>query len=106
MKRGDRELLAREAAKVLVAAACAGMREFWDRYEQLHDRASTQDGARRAAEPLLSVCAACPIITACRTWARLDRYTGIAGGGAWIKGKPRPAHFIRPKGSFRRRLAS
>ena len=36
--------------------------------------------------------------TACRTWARLDRYTGIAGGGAWIKGKPRPAHFIRPKG--------
>ena len=48
-------------------------------------------GVRAAAEPLVKICAGCPIVAECRTWAEADEYTGIAAGAAWVSMPPVPA---------------
>ena len=58
--------------------------------EQAHAAAATHDEARRAAAPLLEVCATCPITVSCREWARIDGYAGIATGPAWRDGEQPP----------------
>lgn len=95
MKGIDRQVLAQDASAALVAAACKDRRDLWNLHEDEHAVATTKDQARRAAEPLLEVCATCPIIQACRRWAEVDQYTGIAAGTAWLNGKPRPVHWVR-----------
>ncbi len=105
MRSSMEKTLAQEAAYRLVAAACGERSSTWNRQEQLHEAATTQPSARAAATPLLEICATCPIISECATWARLDEYTGIAAGTAWVDGKPRPVHWVR-RHRPRRRLAS
>lgn len=91
----SREVLARAAAARLYAAACREDRDLWNAQEQLHDQATTQGMARAAAAPLLQICADCPVVAECRTWAVVDDYTGIAAGTAWVNGMEQPAHWVR-----------
>lgn len=95
MRGIDRQVLARDAAATLVAAACKEQLDLWNRHEDEHAAASTKEQARKAAKPLLEVCSTCPIIQACRRWAEVDQYTGIAASTAWLNGKERPAHWVR-----------
>jgi hypothetical protein len=95
MRGIDRQVLARDASAALVAAACKGHQELWDRCEDEHAAATTKEQARRAAEPLVELCTSCPITQACRGWAEVDQYTGVAAGTAWLNGKPRPVHWVR-----------
>ena len=82
MRGIDRQVLARDASAALVAAACKEQRDLWNRYEDEHAAAVTKEQARKVAGPLLEVCAPCPIIQACRRWAEVDQYPGIAAGAA------------------------
>lgn len=94
MSSRHKEALAQAASMRLVAAACAGQGQKWNRQEQLHSAASSQAMARAAAEPLVKICAGCPIVAECRAWAEADEYTGIAARTAWVKGTEKPAHWI------------
>ena len=55
--------------------------------------------ARAAAAPLLAICGTCPVLEACRDWASIDQYTGIAGGAAWVEGREKPAYWVRRQGA-------
>lgn len=89
-----KEVLAQAASVRLVAAACAGQGKKWNQHEQLHKDATTHEQALTSAGPLVAVCATCPIVVECRTWAEADEYTGIAAGSAWVKGVEKPTHWI------------
>lgn len=95
MRGVDRQALAQNASAVLVAAACKAHSDLWNRYEDQHAAATTKEQARQAAEPLLEVCSGCPVAQACRRWAEVDEYTGIAAGTAWLNGTERPVHWVR-----------
>ena len=99
MRGVDQRVLAQGKSFALVAAACKELRALWDQHEQAHATAATHEEARRSAAPLLKVCAACPVTVACREWARIDGYTGIAAGQAWRNGEPRPTHWLRRRQS-------
>lgn len=89
------EVLARQAANRLVAAACVSMGPEWSRREQAHEKAATPTDAITAAAPLVLVCRRCPIVDECATWAVLDSYTGIAAGTLWVKGVQRDIEMVR-----------
>lgn len=95
MRGMDREVVARDAAARLYAAACKESRAVWDKQERLHADARSQAVAAKAARPLLRICASCPIVAECRAWAEADRYTGIAAGSAWVNGAEKPTHWVR-----------
>lgn len=80
------QVRARAAAAALYAAACKEERVLWDTQERLHSEALTSTLAMQAAEPLLAVCSSCPVRPACRTWAEVDGYTGIAAGASYVNG--------------------
>jgi len=89
------EVLARQAANQLVAAACVSKGVFWSRHEQAHKEATTREEAVAAAAPLVKICRSCPIVSECANWAALDSYTGIAAGTFWSKGKRRDVELVR-----------
>ena len=91
----NRAVLARHAAARLIAAACRDKRDLWNLQEHLHEQATTEDEAHAAADPLLRICANCRIVAACRDWASVDDYTGIAAGAAWVNGKQKPVEWVR-----------
>lgn len=95
MRGMDREVVARDEAARLYAAACKESRAVWDRQERLHAAARSQVVAAKAARPLLRICGGCPIVAECRSWAEVDRYTGIAAGAAWVNGVEKPTHWVR-----------
>ncbi len=90
-----REVLARQAAARLYAAACREEGELWNTQEQLHEQATTADAAQAAAAPLVQLCGGCPIVAECQAWAVIDEYTGIAAGSAWVNGKEKPTCAVR-----------
>lgn len=94
------EVLARQAANRLFAAACVGMGRTWSEHEAKHEQATTPAEAARAAAPLVRVCRECPIMAECRTWATLDSYTGIAAGSLWVKGVERDINMVRHRGQL------
>jgi len=100
----SREVLARDAAARLDLAACKHHQDLWNEQERDHANAGTQAVARRAALPLLAVCTGCRAITECRAWAKIDDYTGIAAGTAWVNGLEKPTHWVRRQAP--RRIAS
>jgi len=100
----SREVLARDAAARLDLAACKHHQDLWNERERDHANAGTQAVARQAALPLLAVCTGCPVITECRAWAKIDDYTGIAAGTAWVNGLEKPTHWVRRQAP--RRIAS
>ena len=92
------------AARLSRDGACVERTRLWLQKESEHASATTSAEARLAAEPLLAVCAQCPVLQACGTWAGLDQYTGIAAGTAWYHGRIRAGEFVpyrqrRGKGS-------
>lgn len=103
--RINRDVLARDAAARLQQAACREQQALWDAQEHAHEAAATPVEAVSAAAPALAVCAGCPVRQLCTAWAEVDEYTGLAAGGAWVNGKPRPVHQVRGNRSARR-LAS
>lgn len=94
----SQEVLARQAANRLFAAACVGMGPLWSQREAMHEQATTPEEAVQAAAPLVRVCRQCPIMAECRTWAVLDSYTGIAAGSLWVKGIERDIDMVRRPG--------
>lgn len=84
----SRRTLARDAAARLVAAACREQGRLWDKGETEYETATTDREARDAVEPLVAVCASCPVPAECQRWASIDRYTGVAGGLVWHNGTP------------------
>lgn len=90
-----KEVLARAAAFELMSSACGGHGSMWTEQEKMHDGATTRAASKAAAEPLLRICATCPIQAKCRSWAIVDEYTGIAAGTAWSNGHPRPVDWVR-----------
>lgn len=101
MRGISRVVLARDAAARLSAAACKELYELWDRQEKLHGDAATQEVAHESAQPLLAICAGCPAVIECRSWAEVDEYTGIAGGAAWVNGVEKPVHWRQASGRSR-----
>lgn len=74
-------------------AHCAGRGEWWSQQEAAHERAATAKEAMAAAAPAIRLCAGCPETGdegRCALRAELDAYTGLAGGQAWVSGRPRP----------------
>ena len=102
----SRAVLAQAASAHIRETPCKEQQHLWNVQETAHAQAATSDQARDAAQPLLDLCAACPLIEACREWAALDRYTGIAAGQAWVDGSPRPLHWLRNQRIERARSAA
>ena len=98
------ELLARNTARRLIAAACRGRRDLWNAQESAHRQATSQAAAATAAQPMVTICDTCPITGECHLWAEADQYDGIAAGRAWAGGIERPVHWV--PGHPPRKLAS
>lgn len=75
--------------------ACKGQSVLWSDCETKHLQAATKAEAAAAAEPVMEMCAECPVVGLCRQWAEVDRYTGLAAGQAWTAGKPRSPRVTR-----------
>lgn len=87
---------ARDAAARLWAARCKDHGADWDAGESVLQAAGDAPGdADWAVDPLLDICASCPIATECRTWAHLDRYTGVAAGAVMVNGRTQPNWRLR-----------
>lgn len=104
--RMNRDVLARDAAAQLDQAACRDQHALWDAQERAHEAAATPVDAVNAAGPALAVCAGCPVSPLCAVWAEIDEYTGLAAGGVWVNGEPRPVYWVRGRTGSTRRLAS
>lgn len=104
--RMNRDVLARDAAARLDPAACREQQGLWDAQERAHETAATAAEAAHAATLALALCDGCPVSGWCAQWAEIDEYTGLAAGGAWVNGKPRPVHWVRGRSGSARRLAS
>ncbi|ACZ32448.1 hypothetical protein Xcel_3449 (plasmid) [Xylanimonas cellulosilytica DSM 15894] len=90
MTSRDVVVLARTASARLRDAACKEKGTVWNAAEAEMEAATTNTELLTAAEPLLEVCwSECPVRNACLEWARIDQYTGVAGGHVLNKGKPR-----------------
>jgi hypothetical protein len=99
----SRQVLASEAAYAVPSGACKDELRLWNRQEALHEGAANQAGAAIAAAPLLDLCSTCGSRGACYRWAEAEKYTGIAGGAAWVNGVTKPVHWVRRQAD--RRLA-
>lgn len=86
----DVVVLARDAAARLRGAACKEEGALWNTAETAMEAASDDGELLAAAEPLLEMCwSRCPVRDACLEWARVDQYTGVAGGHVLRAGQPR-----------------
>lgn len=96
--------LARQLAAAIQDAQCKGMSRQWTDWELAHADATTSAQAQRAAAPAVAVCAGCPEAQRCAERAELDRYSGLAAGGAWVNGVPKPTTtlVLRPEPPQRR----
>lgn len=99
MRGLDRAVLARAALWAVDRPECEHRGELWNTREALHAEAPNQQAAFDAATPLLAICGTCPVVDACRQWAEIDEYTGIAGAGAWVNGIEKPPHWVRDQGA-------
>lgn len=96
-RRGiSRRVLARHyAAERRIGARCKTEPRLWNSAEAGWAAAASNAEAALAAAPAFALCAECPRISACKEWAETDRYTGLAAGLAWIRGKSHPKKFDR-----------
>lgn len=87
MSDRSREVLARDAAARLGSASCRGKRDLWNNHERAYLEAASRCAAADAAEAALLLCDECPVADLCSAWAAVDKYTGLAGGAAWVNGR-------------------
>ena len=99
----DRDVLARAALENVRAPACDGAGALWNTCEAAHAaRRLDYRLPQAAAAALVELCAICPTVEACRTWAATEAYTGIAAASAWVDGRPRPVDLVHRQGDARR----
>lgn len=70
-------------------AACKAQSAWWVSCERDLEWAETVVEARAAAAPVVEMCRSCPVLDLCELWAVLERYSGLAAGHAWEKGRKR-----------------
>ena len=75
------------AAVLAIEGDCAVPGSGWNAAEQRHAGARSDAEAADAAAPAMALCAECPVAGECRLWAGLDRYTGLAAGRSWVRGR-------------------
>lgn len=72
----------------MATANCRNLGWLWNAAED-HDAWNGGDvNAQHAAHAALELCTDCPALAQCRTWATYDRYSGLAGGLHWARGRP------------------
>lgn len=99
--RRERDVAA--LAFVLVSNGnCATSGTGWNQAEQQYLVAKNAEEAAQASGMVLGMCAGCPVIDECAQWARTDRYTGLAAGQSWIRGKPKDPNYTINQGNGRR----
>jgi len=99
LRPSGRDVAAASASARLDGAHCAGRQGEWNEGENSWTSARSAGAAVAAAAPLVDICAGCPVIAACASWAELDHYTGIAGGRPYVRGVPRPYAWIHRRES-------
>lgn len=80
---------ARRIAAAITDTACGGLGEWWSSREGLLRRANTATEIADAIRPALDLCHHCPAWEACADLAEADRYSGIAAGGVFTRGRRR-----------------
>lgn len=96
-------MLARHyAAERQVGARCKTESRLWEAAEASWLDARSSAEATLAAAPAMALCAVCPMVAACHEWAQTDRYTGLAAGTGWIRGKARLVKFGRTPAPIQR----
>jgi adenine-specific DNA glycosylase len=81
------------AAERQLGARCKSETRLWNQAEAGWRDASTHDEAATAAAPAFALCGVCPLVSSCAEWAQTDRYTGLAAGMSWNRGKARRTKF-------------
>lgn len=66
---------------------CARPDTGWSDAEMRFARAANAEEAASAAAMALVLCDECPVRFECHRWATVDRYTGLAAGSAWVRGR-------------------
>lgn len=93
LNRMWRHRTAAELAALLVEEGnCAIPNTGWTAAEKQHTEAPNNAAAAAAADKVLSLCIDCPVLNECARWATVDRYTGLAAGSSWIRGKEYDPH--------------
>ena len=90
-------------------ARCGGRGDWWSQREAAYEHAVTAREAAAAAAPAVRLCTGCPESGEdgrCALRARLDSYTGLAAGQAWVSGRPRAVDAVRRGTSSSQPLAS
>ena len=91
-------VLAQHLAMMIAAedqAECRSRGKWWREREAAHAAASSRLEAAAVAAPAVALCVRCPVIGRCGEPARVDSYTGLAAGAAYIDGQPGPAGRLR-----------
>lgn len=89
-----RERAVAELAYLLVIHGnCAVSGTGWDQAEKQYLSADSAAAAAQASSLVLGLCEGCPVIDECARWAQIDRYSGLAAGRSWIRGKEKDPNF-------------
>lgn len=75
------------AGVLAVNGSCARPDTGWSDAEVRFANAVNAEEATAAADTALVFCDGCPVLVECRRWATVDRYTGLAAGMAWVRGR-------------------
>lgn len=75
------------AGVLAINGNCARPLTGWTEAEIRFAKAASAEEATAAATSVLVLCEECPVRVECRRWAKVDRYTGLASGRAWIRGR-------------------
>jgi hypothetical protein len=71
------------AASISATVPCGAHRKNWDALENDYTQADRYEQALTLAI-IGELCRPCPALAECATWARLDKYTGLAAG-TWFR---------------------
>ena len=71
------------AASICDTVPCGAHRKNWDALEHDYTQADRHEQALTLAI-IGELCRPCPALAECATWARLDKYTGLAAG-TWYR---------------------
>lgn len=79
------------AASISATVPCGAHRKNWDALEHDYTQADRYEQALTLAI-IGELCRPCPALAECATWARLDKYTGLAAGTWYRSGRARPGN--------------
>lgn len=95
MRGISRTVIARDASGRVEDAACTGASARWTELEGHHERARTSTDSAAAVDAVRrEFCAGCPAIAACRNWAEIEQYDGLAAGAVYSGGRVMPDGWI------------